>query len=115
MVATGLAFQSCTSKKESTSAEAVDVSVPEEMANTLADAEKDEGWQLLFDGKTLDGWKRFNRDTIGPLWSVQDGAILCNGEGLGEGSGKMGGSLVTTQTFGNFELVFDFKLSPGGN
>ena len=83
--------------------------------NTLSDAEKEDGWQLLFDGNSLAGWKRYNADTIGPLWSVRDGAIVCDGEGLGEGSGKHGGSLMTTKQFGNFDLRLEWKISPGGN
>lgn len=86
-----------------------------DIPNSLTPEQTAEGWQLLFDGETLTGWKRFNHDTIGPLWTVQDGAILCDGKGLGEGSGEMGGSLVTAREFGNFELVLDYKLSPGGN
>lgn len=83
--------------------------------NTLTASEKADGWQLLFDGETLTGWKRFNHDTIGPLWTVKDGAIMCDGSGLGEGSGTNRGSLHTTREFGNFDLVLDFKLSPAGN
>lgn len=83
--------------------------------NTLTASEKADGWQLLFDGETLTGWKRFNHDTIGPLWTVKDGAIMCDGTGLGEGSGTNRGSLHTTREFGNFDLVLDFKLSPAGN
>lgn len=83
--------------------------------NTLTAQQKADGWQLLFDGKTLTGWKRFNHDTIGPLWSVKDGSIICDGSGLGEGSGTNRGSLHTARKFGNFDLVLDYKLSPGGN
>lgn len=83
--------------------------------NTLTEEEKAAGWELLFDGTTLNGWKRFNSDTIGPLWSVKDGSIMCDGSGLGEGSGSMGGSLMTTKSFGNFELAVEWKISPGGN
>jgi len=83
--------------------------------NTLTEEEKSAGWQLLFDGATLDGWKRFNSDTIGPLWSVKEGAIMCDGSGLGEGSGNMGGSLLTRKNYGNFELSFEWKISTGGN
>jgi len=87
----------------------------ESTPNMLTEAEKSAGWQLLFDGSTLDGWKRYNRDTIGPLWSVKEGAIICDGTGFGEGSGDIGGSLMTTQSFGNFELTAEWKISPGGN
>ena len=111
-----LALFSCTSQRNTTDTEAAEGSDPQaSSANTLTAEQIAEGWQLLFDGETLNGWKRFNHDTIGPLWSVRDGAILCDGEGLGEGSGAHGGSLITTREFENFELVLDYKLSPGGN
>ncbi len=71
-------------------------------------------WITLFDGETLNGWKRYNADSIGPLWKVEDGVIVCSSSGGGEAEG-MGGSLVTLQKFGNFELTLDYKLSPGGN
>jgi hypothetical protein len=83
--------------------------------NTLTPEEIAAGWELLFDGSTLNGWKRFNNDTIGPLWKVQDSCILVEGEGLGEGSGVWGGSLITLKQYGNFEMMCDFKVSPGGN
>ena len=83
--------------------------------NTLSEAEKTEGWELLFDGKTLDGWKRYGADSIGPLWSVKDGIIQCSGEGLGEGTKDVGGSLMTLKQFGNFELLVDWKIAPSGN
>lgn len=102
-----LTILSCQTSKQET--------VASNTPNTLTEAEKKDGWQLLFDGSTLNGWKRYGADTIGPLWSVQDSAIMCNGEGLGEGSGNHGGSLMTTKQFGNFELVADWKISPGGN
>lgn len=83
--------------------------------NTLTPEEVAQGWQLLFDGKTFNGWKRYNHDTIGPLWTVHDGLIECNGQGLTEGTANIGGSLMTTRQFGNFELSVDWKISPGGN
>lgn len=110
----GLALQSCSNSSKDSGTQASEASSAA-APNTLSEQEKADGWELLFDGKTLDGWKRFNRDTIGPLWSVVDGSIKCDGEGLGEGSGDMGGSLVTTRQFGNFELAFEYKLSKGGN
>lgn len=83
--------------------------------NSLTEDEKAAGWELLFDGSTLDGWKRFNQDTIGPLWSVNEGMIICDGTGFGEGTANVGGSLVTTRQFGNFEMAAEWKVSPGGN
>ena len=83
--------------------------------NSLMEDEKLAGWELLFDGSTLNGWKRFNKDTIGPLWSVKEGTIVCDGTGFGEGTADVGGSLITTRQFGNFELIAEWKVSPGGN
>ena len=54
--------------------------------NELTEDEKLAGWELLFDGSTLNGWKRYNQDTIGPLWTVKDGMIVCDGTGFGEGT-----------------------------
>lgn len=105
---------SCTPQKETASTDDTGTE-PSDIPNSLTAEQTADGWRLLFDGETLQGWKRFNHDTIGPLWSVQEGAILCDGEGLGEGSGNMGGSLITTQQFENFDLILDYKLSPGGN
>ena len=68
-------------------------------------------WIALFDGETLDGWKRYGADEIGPLWAVEDGAIKCDGKGHGEGSPEFGGSLITLQTFGNFELELEWRIS----
>ncbi len=83
--------------------------------NTLTEDEKTAGWELLFDGSTLDGWKRYNQDTIGPLWSAKDGMIICDGTGLGEDHEKSAGSLTTIKQFGNFELSIEWKITKGGN
>jgi len=91
-----------------------DAAATEPAANVLTDSEKADGWELLFDGSTLNGWKRYGADSIGPLWSVKDGVIICDGTGLGEGS-PMGGSLMTLKQYGNFELSVDWKISAGGN
>jgi len=99
--------------KKSNSSEETAAATP--AVNTLTEEEKVAGWELLFDGSTLEGWKRYNHDTIGPLWTVKDGAIVCDGTGLGEGSGDHGGSLITKKQYGNFELTLDWKISAGGN
>jgi hypothetical protein len=86
--------------------------VSEEPTETEAE---DDGWVSIFDGKTLNGWKRYNKEDIGPLWQVQDGMIFFNGSGLGEGSGEDGGTLITIKQYGNFEFSVDWKIAEGGN
>ena len=78
--------------------------------NTLSSQEIRDGWQLLFDGKTLSGWKGYNQQSCGPRWVVKDGNLTCLGEG-----GGMGYDIVTTRKFSNFELSVDWKISPKGN
>jgi hypothetical protein len=73
--------------------------------NTLTDKEKADGWKLLFDGTTLDGWRNYKKQDIASGWQVKDGAMEC----------KNGGDLITKEQYGSFELSIDFKISPGGN
>ena len=98
---------SCTGRVKSTAEQT-------ESIQGTAEGQPTGEWISLFDGKTLDGWKRYNADEIGPLWRVEDSAIVCDGTGLGEGS-PGGGSLITIDTFGNFDLELDWKISEGGN
>jgi hypothetical protein len=111
-VCVALAIWSC--QKPAQSSDEVSLTAEEKAAGLTAE-EKAAGWELLFDGATLDGWKQYGHDTITALWSVRDSAIVCDGTGLGEGSGAHGGSLRTLKEFGNFELAVDWKITPGGN
>ena len=97
------------SGREKTAGETSDVNQKEATGQPAAE------WISLFDGETLEGWKRYNADEIGPLWSVDEGAIRCDGKGHGEGSPEHGGSLITLKQFGNFELELQWKISEGGN
>ena len=83
--------------------------------NALTADEIASGWELLFNGYDLQGWKRYNADSIGPLWKVEDFSIVCDGRGLTEGTADIGGSLMTTREFGNFELSLEWKIGAGGN
>ncbi len=76
--------------------------------NTLTDAEKKDGWKLLFDGKTLDGWHTFKRKDVRPGWKLENGAIACVDP-------HNAGDLCTDDTYGWFELQLDYKISEGGN
>ncbi|MDR0430317.1 MAG: DUF1080 domain-containing protein [Tannerellaceae bacterium] len=78
--------------------------------NTLTPEEVADGWQLLFDGETLNGWKDYNGTTLTQPWHVVDGCIQAKGEGSDES-----GYMVTEKQYENFILSWDFKLSKGGN
>ena len=70
---------------------------------------------VLFDGKSLEGWRGYNRTDIPPRWSIDDGAIKITGSGGGEAQKKDGGDLIFVRKFKNFELSFEWKVSKGGN
>jgi hypothetical protein len=79
--------------------------------NTLTSTEKEGGWKLLFDGKTLEGWRTYqNKPT--DAWSVKDGVIYCKG---GTNKTDLQADLITKDEFENFELSLDWKISPKGN
>ncbi len=80
--------------------------------NTLSPAERAEGWRLLFDGATTNGWRGYNQgDFPHGRWRVEEGTLTS----LPPDTSAPSADLVTVDVFDNFELRFDFKVSPGGN
>ena len=75
--------------------------------NTLTPAEKAAGWKLLFDGKTTAGWRGFKTPAPDAGWRVNDGVLSPDP--------KSSHDLVTKGDYENFELTFDWKISPKGN
>jgi hypothetical protein len=75
--------------------------------NALSAAERDAGWQLLFDGNTLTGWRGFRNAALSG-WEIIDGTLHAIGKSRGI-------DLVTEKTFSDFELSWDWKLSLAGN
>jgi hypothetical protein len=83
-----------------------------EADNLLTEAETAEGWILLFDGKTNKGWRGFNKTTFPAGWVIDSGTL----KALGVAEGDTGGDIVyEKESFEFFELVWDWKISPGGN
>ncbi len=76
--------------------------------NTLTDQEKADGWQLLFDGKTFDGWHNYNHEGVRPGWQVKDGSLCCVDP-------HEAGDIITSNKFDWFELQLDYNNSEGGN
>ncbi len=83
--------------------------------NTLTEKEAKTGWILLFDGKTTDGWRSYNKTTFPSDWNIEDGAIHLKGSGNGEAGSVNGGDLVYGRKFANFYLKIEWKISEGGN
>ena len=82
--------------------------------NTLTPAERAAGWRLLFDGKSTNGWRGFKQDAFPARgWAVADGCLKKVATGTGDSLGS--GDIVTADTFGDFDLRFEWRISPGGN
>ncbi|MCU0397765.1 MAG: DUF1080 domain-containing protein [Cyclobacteriaceae bacterium] len=99
---------SCQTKKQETPIE--ESTEPVSMNNTLTEAQKAEGWQLLFDGQTTSGWRNFNSTTIGSAWVVDDEALHLNNS-----SEEGRGDIITDAEFENFELSLEWKIDSCGN
>lgn len=82
--------------------------------NVLSKAEQKQGWKLLWNGKTSEGW-RGARSAQFPQkgWTIQDGILKVHAA-QGKESAN-GGDIVTTRTYGNFILKVDFKITEGAN
>ena len=74
-----------------------------------------DGWITMFDGKTLNGWRGYDRTDVPNAWEVNDGAIHIKGSGAGEAGAKDGGDLVFAHKFKNFELEWEWKVAKGAN
>jgi hypothetical protein len=74
--------------------------------NSLTAHEKNDGWKMLFDGVTLQGWRGLNSELPGNGWKVSQGELAVAGNG---------GDLVTVDEFGDFELRLEWKIAKGGN
>jgi hypothetical protein len=93
-------------------------------ANQLTDAEKKEGWILLFDGKTMTGWRGYKKSAATGAatgvtkesqgrWAVQNGA-LCLPAGSGQDT-HGARDLVTDKTYKSFDLKWQWKIASAGN
>ena len=83
--------------------------------NQLSKKEKEEGWVLLFDGETSNGWRGYGRPDFPGGWEIVDGTLHCKGSGMGEAGAAGGGDIITTKEFSNFRLKLEWKISEGGN
>ena len=71
-------------------------------------------WVPLFDGKTLNGWRGYNKpDAASTRWAVEDGMLTVPASGGQDTRGAL--DLITLDTFDQFELAFEWRIASGGN
>jgi len=75
--------------------------------NSLTKKEKAQGWQLLFDGKSLGQFRGYNGKDVSKSWAIEEGCL--------KSIGKAGGDLATEKNYENFELKFEWRSSKGAN
>lgn len=90
-------------------------STTEAPLNALTEEEKADGWVLLFDGESTDGWRGYGKDHFPVAWEIVDGTLHIQGSGRGEAGNKDGGDIIYDQEFQNFHVKLEWKVSEGGN
>ncbi len=71
-------------------------------------------WQSLFNGRSLEGWSSYGQSTPGEAWKVVDGVLYFDSNAK-KNEGLSGGDLVTEDSFGDFHLKLEWKISKDGN
>jgi hypothetical protein len=78
--------------------------------NSLTEKEKENGWQLLFDGKTAEGWHGYNMSTFPGCWTIEEGSFTMNSEGGAEDQ-----DVITNKKYRNFAFYVEYKLTKAAN
>lgn len=96
----------CASGQSEGASSEADVEEDAPATNTLTSMEAADGWELLFDGASLAGWRAYDHSELPGGWEVADGMIMRTGPG---------GDIMTDRTFRDFELTLEWRLEEGGN
>ncbi len=99
-----LVVAACTSVGNNPPAEST--SATSSGATSLTAEQRAAGWRSLFDGTSTAAWRGYKQQTVPAGWRIVDGVLTKTGPV---------DDIITRDQFGNFQLAFDWKLSPGGN
>lgn len=107
-VISALLFTACGTSNENSQSDnqvSAEPLMAEQKINSLSEAEKADGWQLLFDGESTNGWHNYLKNTL-EGWQVEDGILFTPGKQ---------GDIVTDREYENFEITLDWKIEEQGN
>lgn len=122
--AAAIAVSSCSCQNNNKAAETApetksncpEYTVVEKPQVNLADYKVDaDGYYVIFDGTSLNGWRGYGKDNLPARWSIDDGCLKFSGTGTGEGQTLEGGDIIFAHKFKNFILEFDWKVAKGSN
>lgn len=88
---------------------------PKMQDNKLSAQERKQGWKLLFNGSSTNGWHSYGYNSAGKAWNVVDGTIHLDVANKKDWPANESKDLVTDQEYDNFDLKVDWKLAPKGN
>jgi hypothetical protein len=83
--------------------------------NKLTAKEKKEGWKLLFDGKSTDGWHTYGYNAVGNAWHVSDGTLHLDVANKSQWPKNESKDILTNEEYGNFDFKTDWKIAKDGN
>ncbi len=83
--------------------------------NQLTKKEINDGWKLLFDGKTTNGWHRYGGEPVGKAWKVKDGNLYLDTSSKENWQIKDGGDIVSDEEYENFDLQLEWSIAKDGN
>lgn len=83
--------------------------------NKLTGKEKKQGWELMFDGKTLNGWRGYNRQDVPPVWLVENGTLRVDKSKQVRGDRSSTGDIIFDRKLKNFEFTFEWMIDEAGN
>lgn len=89
--------------------------VTKSQPNTLSPVEKQNGWKLLFDGSSPEGWRGYQKENFPAAWEVDDNSLHIQGSGRGEVGAENGGDILYKKKFSDFHLKLEWKVSKAGN
>ena len=115
-IISAIIFSCQTTQKEKASEEKNNADELVTENNMLTETEKADGWMLLFDGISSDGWRGYKKEGFPKAWEVKDGTIHILGSGQGEVGSDDGGDIIYgTKKFADFHLKLEWKVDSAAN
>ena len=83
--------------------------------NKLTKQERQEGWELMFDGLTTRGWHKYGGKVVGTAWRVADGSLYLDTTQKENWQIKGGGDIMSDEQYSDFHLKLEWKIAKNGN